>query len=192
MCLLMKRASSLPIAVRHVTCGGFGNMSKHLALSFPCLISSNSSWITSLSSTSTPDVVKHSKVEAYELGVVWKYITGCNLNGAHDSMVDVVAQLDVISHEYCLPYLNVTNSLCLIQDIFTKTERREMLKKMEPERPVHEPWQEQTVEHNIKWEPRMEDSYNGAAVGGVFGPSSALIQIARQGCLASMFFLYSR
>jgi hypothetical protein len=63
-----------------------------------------------------------------------------------------------------------------------------MLKKLEPERPVHEPWQEQTIEHNIEWEPRMEDSYNGAAAGGVFGPSSALLQIARQGCLASMFF----
>ena len=80
---------------------------------------------------------KHSKVESYELGVVWKYITGRNLNGAHDSLVDVVAQLDVISSEHYLPYLNVTNSLRLIQDVFSKTERREKLKKLEPERPVH-------------------------------------------------------
>jgi hypothetical protein len=120
-----------------------------------------------------------SKVESMELGIVWKFMTGLNLNGAHDSMVDVVAQLDVISHEYYLPYLNVSNSMCLIDDIFTKTERREMLKKMEPERPVHEPWKEQTAEENVSWEPRMEDSYNGAAAGGVFGPSSEILLLAR-------------
>ena len=120
--------------------------------------------------------------------IVWRYISKCNLNGAHDSMVDVVGQLDVISHEYYLPYLNVTNSLRLTEDIFTKTERREMLKKMEPDRPVHEPWQEQTAEENIEWELRMEDSYNGASAGGVFGPSSVMLTLARKGCLASMFF----
>ena len=122
MCLLMKRASSLPIAVRHVTCGGFGNMSKHLALSFPCLISSNSSWIPSLSLTSTPDVVSTPNTPKLSPGVVWKYITDRNLNGAHDSMVDVVAQLDVISHEYYLPYLNMTNSLRLIQHVLSQSK----------------------------------------------------------------------
>jgi hypothetical protein len=54
--------------------------------------------------------------------------------------VDAEAQLDVISNEHFLPYLNKTNFLQLIDDIFTKAECRDMLKKMEPEHPVHEPW----------------------------------------------------
>jgi len=39
---------------------------------------------------------KHSKIESYELGVVWSFIKKCNLNGAHDSLVDVKAQTDII------------------------------------------------------------------------------------------------
>ena len=40
-----------------------------------------------------------SKIEAYELGVVWKYANnGTNLSGAHDSLVDVKAQTDILIH----------------------------------------------------------------------------------------------
>jgi hypothetical protein len=120
---------------------------------------------------------KHSKIESLELGVVWKYITKRNLNRAHNSLVDAAAQLDVISHQHFLPYLNKKNSLPPINDIVTKTEKWEMLKKMEPDHPVQEPWKEQTAEDNIEWEPRMEDSYNGASAGGVFGPSSSMLQL---------------
>jgi hypothetical protein len=129
-----------------------------------------------------------SKLESLELGCVWKYITGCNLNGAH-SMVDVIVQTDRVTHKHFLPYLDVSRSFRLMGDIFTETERNKMLKKLEPSRPAHAPWFEQTAEDNVSWEPRSDDNYNGASAGGVFGLLTAMLQLARKGCLASMFFV---
>jgi hypothetical protein len=103
-------------------------------------------------------------------------------------MVDVIAQTDVVTNKHFLPYLDVTKSVRLIGDIFTKTERAEILKKLEPSQPVHAPWFEQTADDNVSWEPRSDDNYNGASAGGVFGPSAAMLQLARKGCLASLFF----
>jgi hypothetical protein len=104
------------------------------------------------------------------------------------SMVDVFAQTDIVTHQHFIPYLDVSKSVRLIENIFTKTERAELLKKLEPSRPVHVPWFEQTAEDNVSWEHRSDDNYNGASAGGVFGPSAAMLQLARKGCLASMFF----
>jgi hypothetical protein len=129
----------------------------------------------------------NSGLESLELGYVWKYITGNNLNGAHDSMVDVVAQTDIVTHQHFISYLDVSKSVRLIENIFTKTERAEMLKKLEPSRPVHAPWFEQTAEDNVSWEPWSDNNYNGASAGGVFGPSGAMLQLARKGCLRCSF-----
>ena len=42
-----------------------------------------------------------SGLESLELGYVWKqHITGNNLNGAHDSMVDVCAQMDIVCNQH--------------------------------------------------------------------------------------------
>ena len=84
---------------------------------------------------------QHSKLDSYELGVVWKYMQedGANLNGAHDSLVDAKAQSDIILHPWFVPYLNKAASIVDITDIFTKTEVREWKKEMESIRPVHHP-----------------------------------------------------
>ena len=43
-----------------------------------------------------------SKLEGYDLGSVWKYIKGQNLNGAHNSLIYVKAQTDIlISKNVC-------------------------------------------------------------------------------------------
>jgi hypothetical protein len=97
-------------------------------------------------------------------------------------MVDVIVQTDRVTHKHFLPYLDVSRSFRLMGDIFTETERNKMLKKLEPSRPAHAPWFEQT-------EPRSDDNYNGASAGGVFGLLTAMLQLARKGCLASMFFV---
>ena len=65
-----------------------------------------------------------SKLDSLELGVVWKYITKSNINGAHDSLVDAKAQSDIILHPSFVPYLNKGVSIQLIMDIFTKTQTR--------------------------------------------------------------------
>jgi hypothetical protein len=53
-----------------------------------------------------------SGLESLELGYIWKYITVTDdkLNGAHDSMVDVFAQTDIVTHQHFIPYLDVSRS----------------------------------------------------------------------------------
>jgi hypothetical protein len=53
-----------------------------------------------------------SKIKAYELGVVWKYANnGTNLNGAHDSLVNVHAQTDVFVHCSFVPFIDCSSSI---------------------------------------------------------------------------------
>ena len=70
----------------------------------------------------------HSCIKGYSLGVVWKFLDAekRNLNGAHDSLVDVHAQTDIIStHSHFIPYINRTQSIQTINDIFSATQKNE-------------------------------------------------------------------
>lgn len=75
-----------------------------------------------------------SKLESLELGVVWKYIKKANLNGAHDSLVDAKAQTDIVTHKSFVKFIDKKQSIRLIEDIFSKTERARMAKRLEPTR----------------------------------------------------------
>ena len=123
---------------------------------------------------------KRSKLESLSLGAVYKYIhDGADLEGAHDSMVDVRAQTDLLLHPYFVPYLDRTDSFCSVDDIFGKNQLSEMRRQLEPSRPVHAPWNEQKAEENIEWQPSAHDSYTGPSGGGLFGPTLAMSQIVR-------------
>ena len=101
-----------------------------------------------------------SKLDSLLLGVVWKYINdGENLNGAHDSLVDVKAQTDILVHPYFVPFIDWSISIKLISEIFTKTEQNNMKKNMEPTRPVHRPWHNES--NDVTWAPSQKDSYDG-------------------------------
>ena len=80
-----------------------------------------------------------SKLDSLSLGVVWKHLFGGNLNGAHDSQVDAKAQTDIIVHEHFIPFVNRTQSIQEIENIFTARQQNEWKKTMEPLRPVHSP-----------------------------------------------------
>ncbi len=56
---------------------------------------------------------KKSKLEALKLGVVWKHIMGRKLNRAHDSLVDVKAQIDVVLSDAFVPFLNRRQSVSI-------------------------------------------------------------------------------
>ena len=62
-----------------------------------------------------------SKLESLELGCVWKVISGDNLNGTHNSLVDVQAQTDIVTSKYLIDFIDLIKSICSINDI-TKTE----------------------------------------------------------------------
>ena len=65
-----------------------------------------------------------SKFYSLELGAVWKYIKGReNLNGAHDSLVDAMAQTDILIFESFTTYIDRGLSIQLIHDIFSKTQQ---------------------------------------------------------------------
>ena len=131
-----------------------------------------------------------SKLESLELGSVYKFITGTNLNGAHDSLVDVKAQTEIVTHPSFSSFINKSASICLIEDIFTASEKSKMANKLElePSRPVHEPWKELDKDSTFQWTPRREDTYNGAGgLGGTNGPSQKMKDGARTCDLAEMF-----
>ncbi len=89
-----------------------------------------------------------SMIEANELGVVWKYANnGSYLNGAHDSLVDVRAQTNILTHSSFVPFIDRASSIQPIDEIFSRTLQNELKKNMEPTRPVHAPWIELTKEH---------------------------------------------
>jgi hypothetical protein len=96
-----------------------------------------------------------SKIKAYELGVVWKYANnGTNLNDAHDSLVDVHAQTDILIHCSFVTFIDCSSSIQLIDEIFSRTVQNKWKKELEPIRPIHAPWVELTKEQeDIKWEP---------------------------------------
>ena len=131
-----------------------------------------------------------SKIEAYELGVVWKYANnGSNLNGAHDSLVDVQAQTDILTHSSFVPFIDRALSIQPKDEIFSRTLQNEWKKNMEPTRPVHVPWVELTKEHDIKWEPSWQDKSTGPQGGPPAGPTQFIVDIVRSAKgLADIFF----
>jgi hypothetical protein len=124
---------------------------------------------------------KFTRLDSYELGIMWKYIqlpAIRNLNGAHDSLVDTKAQTDIIVDSRFIPFINRSDSIVPVEKIFTATQQSEWMKKMEPLRPVHQPWQEVTPENDMRWTPNSADSYTGYLGGEKPGPSQKMIAVA--------------
>jgi hypothetical protein len=62
---------------------------------------------------------------------------------------------------------------CPTDEIFSQATQRQIVKELEPSRPVHELWVElDETNRNIEWELRQEDTYNGSQAGGRCGPSN--------------------
>lgn len=129
--------------------------------------------------TGCPLHPKKSKLDSLSLGVVWKHIKGANLNGAHNSLTDAKAQMDVLLSEQFIPFVNRTNTVQLIDDIFSKSQQAEYKKEMESVREVHKPWVEQTEEQSIEWQPEESDMYTGPEGGAPFGPTSKMEKVAK-------------
>ena len=130
------------------------------------------------------------KLQSLKLGAVWSHINdGESLVGAHDSLVDVRAQTDLMLHKSFSPFLDRTESFVPIGNIFRGNQLRKMKRDLEPVRPAHAPWQELTTESLLSWEPHGPNEYLGSQGGGTFGPSSAIKQVARAAQnLATLFF----
>jgi hypothetical protein len=99
----------------------------------------------------------------------------------------VQAQTTIVISPHFQAYINKTKSIRRIEDIFSRAEQREMLKKQEPLRPVHAPWFELVEGDDFNHTVGHFDRYTGPSGGGDGGPSSSVMQVARRGDLASMF-----
>ena len=109
--------------------------------------------------------------------------------GAHNSMVDACAQSDLLLHPFSVSYLYCTDSFCSVDNIFGKNQLSELKRGLEPSRPVHSPWTEQTAENNVQWQPTERDSYTGASGGSMLGSTSVMSRVTRTASnLAAVFF----
>ncbi len=119
---------------------------------------------------------------------MWKYIKGQNLNGAHNSLVDVKVQTDILINKMLVGFINRTTSIQTVDAIFSSTQKNDWRKEMEPEQPVHSTWVEQTKENNFEWTPPEDDSYTDFARGPLLGPTTYIQGTAMQTHnLASIF-----
>jgi hypothetical protein len=68
---------------------------------------------------------KHSKLETYQLGAVWKYldVEHQNFKNAHNSQEDVIAQSYIFTHADFIPLINGSKSARTIDEIFSKSEQ---------------------------------------------------------------------
>ena len=107
-----------------------------------------------------------------------------------DSLIDCQAQMDIVTLDQFLPFINVTHSIRLIEDISTRMEQREMAKGLEPTRPVHEPWEEVDLNNNVEWKPPLDDRHTGALVGEACGPTNNAQAAGIIGLAALFFFIY--
>jgi hypothetical protein len=65
-----------------------------------------------------------SKIEGYDLGSVWKYINGHNLNRAHNSLIDVKAQTNIIINKMFVSFINRSASIQTVDAIFSATQQK--------------------------------------------------------------------
>ncbi len=83
-----------------------------------------------------------SKIKGYDLGSMWKYINGHNLNGAHNNLIDVKVQTNIIINKMFVSFINRSASIQTVDAIFSATQQNDWRKELEPERLVHSPWVE--------------------------------------------------
>ena len=132
-----------------------------------------------------------SKLHSLSLSSVYKYHTGNELVNAHNSLYDAQAQIEIVTSPNFIEFIDKSNSICSVEDIFTKKQQNEIRKIMEPTRPVHLPWVE-LRDGDEGWSPPIRDSYEGPQAGGKLGPSSAITYVARtkRKLLDIFFFLF--
>jgi hypothetical protein len=87
-----------------------------------------------------------SKIDSLSLGVVFKFLFEEPIEGAHDSLIDCKSQTTIIINEAFAPFINRSQSVKLITQLFNISTINDWKKRMEPVRPVHEPWVELTDE----------------------------------------------
>ncbi len=115
------------------------------------------------------------KLESSNLKLVYKYITGTDLIGAHNIIIDCKAQTAIIENGMIYSFVDKTKYIFLIDYLFSKHEQRKMKTRLKPAKPVHEQWIElNNNDDPSMWELIWNDTYSRPEGGPKCGPSSAM------------------
>ncbi len=133
-----------------------------------------------------------SKLESLRLDIIYRFVTGTELQGAHNSLNDVRAQTTIVTSNKLRNFIDKSISVSSIDDIFSRQEKADILKTLESIRPVHEPWMEINATSDnagFSWSPSEKINYTGPEGGPPCGPTDAVLNIARSmKSIASIFF----
>ena len=131
-----------------------------------------------------------SKLESLSCGSVFHYLYPEEpLDGLHDSLVDCKVQSDIIVHSDFVPFINRISSIQTIDNIFKTAQINEWKRTMEPTWAVHGKWEELTADNDhISWQPSRADDYNGPSGGPKAGPTTYIVDIARETSTVSDIF----
>jgi len=100
-----------------------------------------------------------------------------------------LAQTLNVTDSRLVPFINCTQSIRIIDEMFQRREQREILKKSEPSRELHKPWVVLREGSPFRWGPSGRNTYDGHNSGGRHGPSNAMKRAAlREHSLLDIFF----
>ncbi len=111
------------------------------------------------------------------------------LENAHDSFANATAQCKIVTHSKFTSFINKNNEICTIDAIFSKCKQVEIMRKLEPFYPVHDPWIELNNENNMQWTLNQEVTHCGSQAGGRCGPLSKMVSIAKSTESLAQLFL---
>jgi len=83
---------------------------------------------------------KKSKLPDLRLATVYEFVTNSPLENAHNSLVDCMAQGDIIMSNQFKTYLDKKESICTIESVWSKKEQNREAKNNFPDKSLRELW----------------------------------------------------
>ncbi len=134
--------------------------------------------------------MKHSGVVGYGLAELYCYVTGeTQLEGAHDSLFDAMAQYKVCKHGSfnTSTVLDRSESFMLLEDVWKANRARFEARSQEIERSVPTGWTEEFPADAKCLDP--ETMYKSSSGGPTYGPTARAFQMCRGKTLSVVFLL---
>ena len=129
----------------------------------------------------------------YSLGTAYKYVTGNDLVGAHNSLVDSRAQGKILFDHRFWKYRDKVNSIQTVDEVFAPKKKVWGKQRQEIFFHPHHPWK--ADEQAESWEPPANRSFTGSEGGGTYGPSQVVLTLLQNKntvfkCFITLFFIF--
>ena len=128
-----------------------------------------------------------SNVKGYGLAEMWCFVTQKNdLEGAHSSIVDARAQVEVIMDKRFFKYINKPKSIITLNSVWEAKRMKSKKFRDALDDKLAPPWTSDFEEWNIPNDKR----YTGASGGANHGPTTPLRTAFDEKSLASLFLFF--